>query len=116
MSVLADPSFGLGSTFHACPFQCSINVSAEVPFLRSPTAHASRGELAAIPKSWLSVLPGLGLVMTLHVVPFQCSTSVFVEVPTVYHPTAQASQAESMATPRNSLLPVPMYGGCAPHD
>ena len=41
--------FGDATRVHAKPFQCSIKVSREFPFGRSPTIQQSAGELHLIP-------------------------------------------------------------------
>src|SRR5436190_1399774 len=77
-------TFGLVTTLHAPPSQCSASVRYEPSApVCEPTAHTSDGESAATPSSVFTTLSGpvlkLGLGTMLHPTPFQCSTSVFIE-------------------------------------
>src|SRR5215468_3342058 len=65
------PAPGVGTSDHACPFQCS----AWPPTESSPTAQQSPGETQVTDRSWLNPSPvcGLGAGTTDQVCPFQCS-------------------------------------------
>src|SRR5919198_1029199 len=73
--------FGLATTRHLLPFQCSTWVSLAPPACDcDPTAQTFERDPAATPLSTLSAPEdGLGLETMLQRVPFQCSTSVFSE-------------------------------------
>src|SRR5215469_15269862 len=65
-----EPEFGLGTTVHLLPFQCSIRVrKLVVLFSKKPNAHALFFEMATTPLSVsVSVAPvaGFGLGTTRH--------------------------------------------------
>jgi hypothetical protein len=84
---------GLGWTFQALPFQCSIRARLRL----SPTAHAFFAEVAATPPSSLAMR--FGLFWILHLLPFQCS--IRDRLP--QEPTAHALVAEVAATPYSRL-------------
>src|SRR5438094_316076 len=68
--------FGLGTTNHVVPFQCSVSVRSIVAPSRNPTAHASVLESAEAAFNSLFKVPLLGLWRARHVVPSKCSISV----------------------------------------
>src|SRR5437588_567300 len=98
--------FGLGTTFHEDPFQCSVSVLLPC----DPTAHASVGEMATTPRRSLLDEPTLGLGRTDHRAPFHRSVRVLSVIPASRNPTAQASVPESAETAFNSLFNVPTLG------
>src|SRR5260370_22479559 len=53
----APVGFGLGTTFHVEPFQCSINDWELTPLRNSPTAQTSSSELAVAPRRMLEAAP-----------------------------------------------------------
>src|SRR5450755_1201226 len=73
-TVSREPTFGLGTTAHEEPFQCSINVARTpgVRVLYEPTAHTSVDELAATALSPWLVGPGSGVATAVQLEPFQC--------------------------------------------
>src|SRR6266540_2133643 len=100
--------FGLGTTLHEVPFQCSASVAFVTP--TAPTAQASVGDFAATPRRSLRSEPTFGLASTDHLAPFQCSVSVRSTDPTTWNPTAHASVVESAETAFNSLFKFPLLG------
>src|SRR6266508_810685 len=66
--------FGLGTTLHEVPFQCSASVAFVTP--TAPTAHASVVESAETAFNSLFKFPLLGLLRARHVAPSKCSISV----------------------------------------
>ena len=84
---------GLGTCFHAVPFDRRIKVLAPLV----PTAQALVADVAA---TLYRLLPaGAGLATCFHAVPFHRSASVLVVVPVLVPPTAQALVADVAATP-----------------
>src|ERR1022692_1190311 len=69
---------GVGTRFHAAPFQRTITVLAGLNLVESvqPTAQALRAETAATPLR-VAPVPGLGLGPRFHEVPFQCMIRAF---------------------------------------
>jgi len=98
---LLAPGLGLGTRFHALPFQRRIKVlGLLVKQLAQPTAQALRADTAAT----LARLP-LGLGTRFHALPFQCRIKVLgLLVKQLAQPTAQAFLAEVAATPCRSPL------------
>src|SRR5215469_11175394 len=82
---------GLGTRFHAVPFQCSIRVLFPV----SPAAQALRGEIAVTAARRAKPLPTAGLATRRHLVPLKCRISALRPE----KPTAQTSRADVAATP-----------------
>ncbi len=65
--LFAEPTFGLATTLHAVPFQCSVSVSwRPVASVASPTAQTSLAETLATAGRTLPATPGLGLGMTVQ--------------------------------------------------
>ena len=92
---------GLGTCFHALPFQAMISVLGllvEQPL--QPTAQALLAEAAATPDRRLPA--GAGLGTRFHAEPFQRRISALLPV----EPTAQALLAEVAATPDRPPLTV----------
>src|SRR6266568_2004022 len=95
------PPFGLETTLHVWPFQCSVSV---LVLLNSPTAQTSVEETAVTPNRKLLPLLPFGLVTTLQLEPFQCSISVLgISWALLNHPTAQTSFVAMAVTPRRPL-------------
>jgi hypothetical protein len=102
---------GLGSRFHAVPFQCRI----KIPALVWPTAQAFVADVAATP--WSCASGGLGLGTRFHAMAFQCTIRVS---PPLVPPTAHPFRAEVGATParkpdtgKDALGPEDRARGCA---
>src|SRR5579863_235662 len=70
--------FGLETTLHVEPSQCSVSVATTSPgdAQFNPTVQISSGATPATDHSSLSNNPTFGLDTTLHLEPFQCSISV----------------------------------------
>jgi hypothetical protein len=90
---------GLGTRFHALPFQCRISVLTPEWVLMLPTAQASLAEVAATLSRRLPAGPGLGTLV--QALPFH--RSIRAREPLT--PTVQALRAEIAAT-LLSLLPA----------
>src|SRR5262249_23998826 len=100
------PGFGLGTCFHAVPFQRRIRVFASpLPLPKPPTAQALAAEVAVMPLRPADPgVPGLGLGTCFHAVPFQCRIKIFAPEPKgLNSPKAQALVAEVAATPKRTL-------------
>src|SRR5215469_4915794 len=108
VTLLRLPSWiGLGTSFHALPFQCAITFSGVIKKSKSvPTAQALLAEVTATPKKVAPPGTGFGLAIRLQVPPFQWLITLML-VPALCPlapPTAQALLAEVAATP--SRLPT----------
>ncbi len=105
MLVCALPvTFGLGTTRHDVPFQCSVRVFWAAPVKTSPTAHAFCPPIAATLISSVPWAPlGLGLVAFFQVLPFQRKIKDVLTCPgqAVPKPTAQALVADTADTENN---------------
>src|SRR6266849_3769835 len=78
-TLLAVPTFGLGTTLQLVPSQCSVRVCCicgVLPIPCVPTAQMSFVEMAVTPLSMLSSVPIFGLGTMVQFVPSQCSISV----------------------------------------
>jgi hypothetical protein len=95
---------GLGTRFHALPFQCRISVLTPDPVLTLPTAQASLAEIAATPSRRLPA--GLGLGSCFQALPFHRS----IRARDPLAPTAQALRTEMAATLLRLLLVGPGLG------
>src|SRR5437868_11177840 len=84
--------FGLGTTFHEDPFQCSVSVLLPC----DPTAHTSEDEMAVTLASRASPAR-TGVETMLQAVPSQCSATV-PSSPSPTAPTAQTSFELTAAT------------------
>src|SRR5215813_8969340 len=97
-----DPEFGLGTTDHLTPSQCSTRVrKLVVVFSKKPNAQAFFAVMATTAASALVVwkpAAGFGLGTIVQRAPFQCSIRVLNAPPLLYEPTAQTSLAEVAAT------------------
>ena len=100
-----EPLFGLGTTVHAMPSQCSMSVLPGAPCPYPPTAQTSSAARAVTPlRSPPAGWPAFGLITRVHEVPSQCSMSVRMRLfARVNEPTAQASDAVRAVTPDNAL-------------
>src|SRR5579864_8899378 len=100
-------TFGLGTTDHWVPFQCSIRVRspvAEPLVCWMPTAHTSVEEMAETALRRLPEVP-FGLEMSVHLVPFQCSVRVSsMALGLLKKPTAHMSVGEMLVTPASRLF------------
>src|SRR5262249_28611241 len=68
--------FGLGTTLHFLPFQCSITVAYVVKSVtENPAAQMSLAATASTPVRFTATPDELGLCTICHRWPFQCSTS-----------------------------------------
>src|SRR5437588_5524093 len=93
----AVPTFGLGTSTHWEPFQCSVNVCQYVSKY-SPTAQS-----CFVPGTTVTLLSSLskagpGLATTLHCEPFQCSVNVCTTPLVWVLPTAHTLFVDTAAT------------------
>src|SRR5438132_1876013 len=110
-SLLVEPEFGLGTTDHLVPFQCSIRVRSALPPNSNPAAHTSLLELAATAFSSLLEVPTLGLRTECHEVPSKCSVRVLKAGDDPRNvPTAQTSDEDTVATAVSSLKSLLRFG------
>src|SRR2546430_15671619 len=100
--------FGLGTTVHVAPSQCSIS---EVPWASSPelfwspTTHTSPVETGASAFRKSFPAEGLGVGTIDHVLPFQCSASPRSRPPDwKWYPTLQTSRDEIAAKAWRTLF------------
>src|SRR5215469_9970021 len=110
VTLLRLPSWiGLGTSFHALPFQCAITFSGVIKKSKSvPTAQALLAEVTATPKKVAPPGTGFGLAIRLQVPPFQWLITLML-VPALCPlapPTAHALLAEVAATPITPPAPA----------
>src|SRR5829696_5790088 len=109
------PVFGLGTSPHSLPFQCSVSVlppaSLDMSATYLPTAHASLVERASTASSVLGA-SAFGLETMVQAAPSQCWMSVFVPslLSSWNHPTAHAFVGETAVTPKRLFSPEPTFG------
>ena len=110
-SLLVEPEFGLCTTDHLVPFQCSIRVRSALPPNSNPAAHASLLEWAATAFSSLLEAPTLGLCTERHEAPSKCSMRVLKAGDEPRNvPTAHTSEDETVATAVSSLKSLLRFG------
>lgn len=99
-------TFGVGTRFHARPFQCR---AIERPFLSPPTAHALSAELAV---TSLRSLPLGAAADLLQVRPFQCTIALVPGVLELllYPSVVQMDLAETTARPLRESFSFPGFG------
>src|SRR5580700_3761355 len=86
-----------GTTLHAVPFQCSINVENPPALSVEPTAQMLVAEIAAMPAKTLPAGSAAGDGTTDQEVPFQCSIRLCPAPPGVATlPTAHTSAADTV--------------------
>src|SRR5436190_20442791 len=91
------PTFGLGITLHAVPFQCKVAVASSSPIKPLPTAQISFAEITARAARLAKGIPLVGLGTTLQAVPVQRRIKTVAGAVRA-DPTPQTSIAETAET------------------